>query len=446
MAKSAEFILDYEAKQVLVLEPYSPECEEAIARLAEQPRLQIVECPSLKEIASVGHRVEVCVMIAHCESSEDASGFMELLRTCRDGLKERKIRILITVNKDFYTLQTRFVRAGATEVVQVPVSGNVLYKKLDRYLKLVPSRDQHGNILETKPWTTEPEVSWKDPLDLQSDFWMPIEGKTHWTRASKKWSITLLGPPPSYGEWTESEPFQISPSKPEEQTWEWVPKDQTTDPFVLEEGAWKFHGDKPEFKDGSWEFKGLNPKLAFVQEDGVTEAKLDGNPEGLEITENSPQTLVAAELIEEAWKNDKESQNLSKRYSVNPLLSALLVSEMVQSCKFTPYEMLDRFCEYLKRSTGGAEVGMVIPTQAGWKFISQDKVLNTDLQRQIESGGGTPKLLRSGEFYAYPLVYNGACMAALVSEGGCFSVQEYEGLSKSLMGLLNGMKLDTQAA
>jgi hypothetical protein len=110
LAKSAEFILEFEAKQILVLEPFGPYYEDVIKRLGEQPDLQVVECASLKEMAGLCRQVRICLILAHCADQRQASRFVDLLQACQNEVRDRRARIVITVSNDFVCLQPRFVR------------------------------------------------------------------------------------------------------------------------------------------------------------------------------------------------------------------------------------------------------------------------------------------------------------------------------------------------
>lgn len=491
MAKSAEFILDFEAKQVLVLEPFGPYYHDVFKRLAEQKDLQVVECPSLQELGILARQVGVCLVVGHCNSEAEASGFIRILELCRKEILERKIRLVITVSKDFVLLQPRFVRAGASLVLQQPISPKLLYARLDRYLDILPSRNKYGKLIPPKPrqhgtgedLSDEPVVTWQQPLRLKSDCWMPIDGKTRWTPGANKWTAALIGPPPEYGEWTESDSLPEDPARPvsppPERTWEWIPSGLTHDPFVLEEGAWKFRGEKPEYKDGAWTFAGKHPKLAFICDGENQGTKFVGDENSLDFSENSPQVLKAVELIETALRNElkisnpvvsdagsmpssrekasEESPGATPDYlrrvvmngsggeakalnaiQVNPLLAALLISEMAQSRKFTPEAILWNACVYLSEAVKDSVIELWVKTPTRWKCVQHDDLIDMALQQRLESAT-YEKMLRVGEQRAFVIDHEGERLGALVvggAGGKAFSDVEIQGFGKVFVQVL----------
>ena len=216
---------------MLVLEPFGPYYDEAIQRLGEQQDLQVVECGSLKEMAGLARNVGVCVVLCHCPDESFSPEFVMLLQTLRTEIRERKIRVVITVSRDYLILQPKFIREGANEVVPQPITPKQLYLKIDRYLDILPSRDDRGNIIPPQSrdkaaaadLSDEPQITWHVPLKIKSDCWTTIEGKTRWLSGPRKWSVALIGPPPQFGEWATAERMPGRAPEPEEPTWEWIP-------------------------------------------------------------------------------------------------------------------------------------------------------------------------------------------------------------------------------
>jgi hypothetical protein len=449
MSNAAEFILDFERKHVLILRPFGPYYADAVKRLGEQTDLQTTECSSLGEMAVISRRIGVCVLLVYCPDESHASAIVAMLEFCQAEIKSRKIRVLITVSRDFMFLLPRFIRDGATEVVQEPISPKILYDKIDRYLDILPSRDQNGRILPPKPrlkgtgadLSTEPEITWQVPLTLKSDCWTTIEGKTRWSPESRTWSVSLIGPPPFFGEWIPARSSGTSVAG--DSRWEWKPNEQGRGLFDHEDGVWHFRGEKPKFEEGAWVFSGPNPKLAFYQSRKSEGTKVEGKHREIRIAEDSVQGKYAAELIEQAFRAQAlignmdtgntepppqpetpvhEEIKLKSDLLVTPMVAAFLVSELVGMRKLAPLEMLAKFCDYLKNASWGGQIEFwlapPLTTSPNWICVQHEDAMEVHLQKELNSADGPdPEMIRHKNYRAIPMFQGSKRLGALVASG-----------------------------
>ncbi|MFL5815796.1 MAG: PilZ domain-containing protein [Bdellovibrionia bacterium] len=129
-----------------------------------------------------------------------------------------------------------------------------------------------------------------DPLKTPDDCWL--------TKASTaksihgKWLCFAIGPGPVTGTWTEVRVEGAVGRRFDDRVWEWTPKDREKDLFV-HEGAWRFRGRFPEFKDTSWAFVGASPELGYYKDGVLIERKIFTENKGdLVFAKNSQAALA----------------------------------------------------------------------------------------------------------------------------------------------------------
>ncbi len=450
MVEKSEFLLKNETRQVLVLkpsvEPLGPAFVAALQRLAERSDVQVIESASVEEIFQISARSKNCLVVAHCSSEQQSGDLNHLLDLCKKEIQSRTTRVLITVSEDFLFLQPKFVRRGAAEVLQHPVSRDVFYAKFERLID-------------------REKIIWKAPLSLRSDCWMLIEGKTRWIPGAKKWLLTVIGPPPSYGEWI---PCDFTSGM----LWEWLPNGLTDDPFILEEGVWTFHGKKPEFKDGAWLFSGHLPKLSFTRNDENPHVKFEGESDFLNVAMESLQSKISADLIEKSLRSscrlpreiappvfrgsapvfpgDEPVGGASKlpapdylkrvpsqegkspcpdsnSLAIHPLAAAFYVSELMRRRDLVPTQMLWKFCEHLKQVSNGGIIELWIANGNQWACIQHDDLIDMALHQRLVNAGVRDSLVRFGGQRALLITDGIKQLGVLVVEAGAADVfTDYE--------------------
>jgi hypothetical protein len=141
VAQSAEFILEPDQKQILVLEPWGPSFEGVVQAFSSREGIQVVECSTITDLTSVAKQISHCVVLAYCAGTSESERYRDLLKALQPEILAKKIRVLIAIgeNRD---LKTVFLQDGASEVFEEPVGEKVLASKVEHALTLLTARKQ----------------------------------------------------------------------------------------------------------------------------------------------------------------------------------------------------------------------------------------------------------------------------------------------------------------
>jgi hypothetical protein len=354
VAQSAEFILEPDQKQILVLEPWGPSFEGVVQAFSSREGLQVVECSTITELVSVAKQISHCVVLAYCAGTSESERYRDLLKALQSEILAKKIRVLIAIG-DNRDLKSVFLQDGASEVFEEPVGEKTLASKIDHALALLTSRKQPAK--KAAPQTTS-SIVWVSALGLESDCWLSL--KEEIKSIAGKWIITMLGPSPRYGQWCA-----LAPDK-----WEWVPSHIMDDPFIREEGAWIYRGECPEYRGGSWIFIGSTPELAFMYKGECYGTKFSLDSKTLIIAEDSPRARSIAEMAEKerqakapsAQSDSKPEQSVVEMQKPYFLVAAL----EIQSDCFAREERIPRFIDgsWVMKMSGPT------PVHGAWKKAS----------------------------------------------------------------------------
>jgi hypothetical protein len=333
VAQSAEFILEPDQKQILVLEPWGPSFEGVVQAFSSREGVQVVECSTITELVSVAKQISHCVVLAYCAGSSESERYRDLLKALQAEILAKKIRVLIAIG-DNRDLKTVFLQDGASEVFEEPIGEKNLATKVDHALTLLTTRKQAAKKVAAQPNSS---IVWVSPLGLESDCWLSL--KEEIKSIAGKWIITMLGPSPRYGQWCA-----LAPEK-----WEWVPSLIIDDPFIREEGAWIFRGECPEYRGGSWIFIGATPELAFIYKDECYGTKFSLDSKTLIIAEDSPRARTIAEMAEKerlAQKPSAQADAKPEQSVVEIQKPYFLVAALeIQSDCFAREERIPRFID-----------------------------------------------------------------------------------------------------
>lgn len=455
-------------KSLLILRPFAPSYDEVVTCLKACAGLEVVECSSLEELAAQVRRLGACVVLAHCQEESHASEFLDFFETCQSEIRVHLVRVMVTTaGADFATLQPKFVREGACEVLAQPIHTRTLAAKIERFVDQLPARG--------------PQIRWSAPLKLQSDCWSLIEGKIRWIPGACKWSVTLIGPPPQYGEWSACD--TAAEAEREESIWEWIPNGLNDDPFILEDGAWKFRGEKPEFKDGAWQFVGNFPMLAFVRafnhKGEVLGVRFEGNTQFLTAATDSDRASAASELIEKALREharvaseiktsdrasthaqplppassegsvpeylrrvrapEKKCEVVAKTGTFSLLAVAYLASELQKNRALSLPEVLTEYCRGIANACEGKAVEFWFSRESDWKCVQHDDLMDMALEQRLKVAGNQVAVIRASESCAVLLVHEGERLGALVFSrlaAERFTETEILGVAEALLGIL----------
>ncbi len=152
-----------------------------------------------------------------------------------------------------------------------------------------------------------------DPLKLASDCF--ILGKEKPRRVTRKWVVSLIGPPPDTGKWVAAEARKSETGRRSDDLyWRWEPVDPERDLFIKEEGSWVFRGIQPRFIGNQWIFTAVQPELAFHCDGESKGAKLVTRPDGsLAVAKDSDVAVAFLPVIEANLEKVVKAKNAGKK-------------------------------------------------------------------------------------------------------------------------------------
>jgi hypothetical protein len=299
-----------------MVQPYGPSFPGVLRRLSADSEVQVCECASSIEAASVARKAGIAIIVAHISSDTEMVGMASLLKLLSQEIAQKKVRTVVTNKMRNAMVAQTLNKYGATEIIPEPVNERALTLKIDRHIratkKLIQSEasakksgrardsmerdrgdDESTPRTESRARQSQPQLKLIDPLTIEADFWTASEEKPK--RIAGRWNIRLFGPPPAFGRWNKAGEEQGQPK------WEWTSSDPDNDPFSQLEGKWMFIGQRPEFQGDRWFFLGKRPELAFVNNGNVEGKKLfTQDNDDLVVTRDSSQGSSAQQMIRNA--------------------------------------------------------------------------------------------------------------------------------------------------
>ena len=178
-----------------------------------------------------------------------------------------------------------------------------LLDKIEKEDELRNKIKDHANEKEAAGSEKGDFISEK-PLQLRSDFWIVKHRNDH-KKILKRWLIKVLGPSPAIGKWHELQAQRQSQSA--QTTWKYVLNNPDETSFVLDEGAWFFSGNKPEFdwKSKRWSFSADAPHLYFYEKGGEIHSRFKHENTQVHISENSEFALMREDIILESCHTNR---------------------------------------------------------------------------------------------------------------------------------------------
>lgn len=318
--KVSEFKPEAGKVAVLFVEPYAPSFSGAIVKLASDPDVQVVECASALEAASVARTLPGCLILCHVSTAEQSLRLTTLQRLLGQAIARRQARILLTSSSRDDFENQKLANQLLAELLNEPISEKGLLFKASRLMKLVPKlgsedstakgsaasrrerRDEHGDAAE---------VELAPALELQSDCWSLPAGKTSLQQNARfiggRWFLKLHGPLPESGSWQS-----VDSGDPSIEAWQWVPADPENDVFIQEEGAWIFRGQQPEHKAGLWNFVSKSPELSFFYDGSSYGAKFERSERGALRFSTDSEAGARARQAARASKDQRERLDESR--------------------------------------------------------------------------------------------------------------------------------------
>lgn len=289
MPKSAEFILDPEKIQVLVVEPYGPSFAGLISKLNQNPQIQIVECRDLSDGSATARQFGTCIFLGHIPNPKSVDTTLAALKQMASPIRQKKIRTIYTTKVKNAVVHEVLTAQGCTDVIDEPINERQMIFKIEKHIKALQAlkpkaatQTQQGTqkadgkgeqkkaVLGTGK---KAQVHLVDPLEISSDCW--LLSKTQPNKVSCRWNLQLEGPSSKLGKWEK-----IKGTEGANEQWRWTPNDLANDPAHKIAGAWVLKGKRPEFQNGTWNFSGPLLELVFVHEGKVLASKVITNSRG----------------------------------------------------------------------------------------------------------------------------------------------------------------------
>ncbi|MCM2279513.1 MAG: hypothetical protein NDJ89_15665 [Oligoflexia bacterium] len=304
IGKSADFKLEPGKVPVLFIEPFAPAFAQAVARLEQDPGIQVVECGSTLDAASLARRVGICVIVGFAGRDEDATRLLTLQKLVGQQISRKAVRLLFTSSVRDKDVIFRMTTQLDAEVLPEPVTEKSLLFKIDRLIKALPvvqvAEDARGaESLKKAEQAGLPQLVPSEALAIESDCWLTIPGGAK--VIGGRWVVKLRGPSPAHGSWLPIESAEAGLP-----AWQWRPTDEEKDPFIREQGAWVYYGQKPEFQGGAWTFVGKKLSLSFYYEAESYGSKFETDSTGnLRLAADSEGGRRAARELERLEKLEK---------------------------------------------------------------------------------------------------------------------------------------------
>jgi hypothetical protein len=256
-------------------------------------------------LADMGVQVQeskYALAVFNVRNKSDLVEVLNLLATQADAIKNNRLRVIGSSALSHPDVLKILMKKGCADILPSDLSQKALrhkisqsFKILENYQSRMKSQNESAKVsLDSKTDKSEQTVkksSYKllPALTLASDFWL-LQGEKEIRQVQGRWIIDLLGPGPSAGSWDET--------TKDSKIWFWNPRVASiaggktgADPFIVDNGTWKFSGRKPEFiwQESRWRFLGDQPELTFVSKElTVLATRFKTNwDQSLDVTENS---------------------------------------------------------------------------------------------------------------------------------------------------------------
>ncbi len=352
MAQNAtEFAVKCGTHAVLFMEPVGVAAAAVMKRLERHKGVQVVQCRSPLDAFAVVRQLEACLVIGHARHAADINQYLMFLKFVAQ-VPQKRVRMVVTDGVRDDDLIARLSIAGCTEVLPDSTTAKSLLFKIDRHLKVLPQNTgDFPAFIEMPPLLSAPpvvpppvrpsaqpesptQIKWADALKIESDCWILAGAQPRMT--GEVWVLRMRGPAPDLGNWVQvdSSAEGLTGSKDSQELWQWRPGDPENDPFVVEQGAWLFRGNRPEYRGGHWTFAANAPSLGFYYQGRCYGRKIaledPSRLKVLTVAKDSEQSAKLLEMIKAAADQDGEVSEQSLEKSVAPATSRTVGPHLIQ--------------------------------------------------------------------------------------------------------------------
>ncbi len=232
---------------------------EALTKLG-QSHVKIEEFSENPQFFQNRKKVQPALFLLSLENRTDILTITNLVSEIHQRDWHWKSQVLIISGIDHPKLSGFFVKRNCAVISRKFTNATAFKHSIEKQIALLQIRQsqvQKTSILETAYRIHQPSlrflIQWNRALLIEDDLWsVPLERFVH--HHNGEWTILMLGPHPSSGEWVLMEPA----------LWKWKPR---FDPFSKNKKltlGWHFKGEKPEFYNNQWKFSGSTIELYFI--------------------------------------------------------------------------------------------------------------------------------------------------------------------------------------
>lgn len=279
---------------------------------------------SVQSTSSVEEAVELirntgnALFLFKIENKTDLTNAVAVLKTQRRLIKQGFLKsscLAYVMNPKVEKILTKY---GCADHLEPGITAKTLSFKIDFWARALATLIKNEEVNQELRKQKELANMSKDnkandfifgpALLLRSDIWI-LKSERDYKKIIKRWMVKFLGPSPNIGQWIEldRQPGDRDP------TWRYVTKNEENI-FILEDGAWFYYGDKPEFnwEEMRWTFTGDTPHLYFYSREGNVYSRIKYAKGKLLVTKNSEFALTKEPEIISSCEDSYEYQRIKK--------------------------------------------------------------------------------------------------------------------------------------
>ncbi|MGE3609089.1 MAG: hypothetical protein AB7I27_05835 [Bacteriovoracaceae bacterium] len=250
------------------------------------------------------------LVITSVSDKNDLIQLASFVKTSKKFGKEIVFKVVVVNFSASKDIEKAIQKLGILDLVDPNVTTKALRFKIDFWMKALNAQvksqagqtsvkniknTENSNSAEKK--TQESQISWKEPLDVESDIWL-IKSESDFKKVINKWLVKLVGPSGYVGQWVE-----VNGQK---NLWKFDIKNQHKELYLSGDGEWYFQGDqKPEFvyKENIWLITGESFNL-FFKDNSATHSRIGVKDKVLSICKNSDYAKTKEQLIIESFNQE----------------------------------------------------------------------------------------------------------------------------------------------
>lgn len=250
---------------VFVAGMMGPAMEGQVKLLRSGSDAQVVRVKSVLDLGEFLKISEGGLVLCRIASRDDFIRILNFLKSHLPLIKGGSLKVMTATAFDHPAITSNLQKFGVSAVMVEPIVPRQLSFKIRKEMNLLTrqfgSLRSNSTSEKNRGVESKASVQFIEPLDFESDCWL-IENRSA-SKVMGRWSLSITGPGLGAGEWISASFKEVRGS-----VWQWKPLQPIErDPFIKNEGAWYFVGDRPLFKQEHWVFSSRRPDLAFWNEE-----------------------------------------------------------------------------------------------------------------------------------------------------------------------------------